>query len=77
VSVKKKQAQKPTSTKTRIKTTLLLIFFYNSIMLKNQLPQKQGLRQLINYSFKKKTPLKNQLPQKQGLRPNSVLRIFQ
>ena len=61
-------AQKPTSTKTRIKTPHLPDDKTQINTLKNQLPQKQGLRptnakQSIGFIF-----LKNQLPQKQGLR---------
>ncbi len=60
--------QKPTSTKTRIKTKSRVTFNYPAFNLKNQLPQKQGLRQdyLITIFYPRN--LKNQLPQKQGLR---------
>ncbi len=69
-------SQKPTSTKTRIKTGVAIFFSKTSTGLKNQLPQKQGLRRkkLLSQSFKMR--LKNQLPQKQGLRLFQILQIY-
>ena len=59
-----------TSTKTRIKTTILLgVPDYALLILQEQLPQKQGLRHspccLAEAPF---NDLQEQLPQKQGLR---------
>ena len=69
-------AQKPTSTKTRIKTRPAYLK-RNVVGLKNQLPQKQGLRHFMNFeSGIIELPLKNQLPQKQGLRQSSLPSII-
>ena len=58
-----------TSTKTRIKTTILLgVPDYALLILQEQLPQKQGLRPPGLRETLTLFILQEQLPQKQGLR---------
>ncbi len=63
-------SQRPTSRKTRIKTMLKKEVWNNKDKLRDQLPEKQGLRLVGPYSS---IPglycqLRDQLPRKQGLR---------
>ena len=70
-------AQKPTSSKTRIKTFTVLTNFLKISILRNQLPVKQGLRHCIITPYLTHIQLRNQLPVKQGLRLIIIKRITQ
>ena len=61
--------QKPTSSKTRIKTMAHKDWLTQRDMLRNQLPVKQGLRLTLKHQVEYNAViLRNQLPVKQGLR---------
>ena len=67
-------AHKPTSTKTRIKTGITTNNNCKGKKLTNQLPLKQGLRQLHGILLHAaKLKLTNQLPLKQGLRQECLV----
>ena len=59
--------QRPSSRRTRIKTFSIVNSFHNPLLLRDHLPEEQGLRQCFKY-LHMHLQLRDHLPEEQGLR---------